>query len=57
MLKINDNISYKYNGILYMVRHFDISAQYIGSGKTLDEAIEKAQASRLQIVQRRETKV
>ncbi len=35
-----DNIDYKYNGSLFLVRP-EPSGQYLGSGKTLEEAIKE----------------
>ena len=43
-------IEHKFNGALYLVKHKDMSRQYIGSGKTLQEAEKDAQETRERII-------
>ena len=43
-------IEHKFNGKLYLVKHKDMTRQYIGSGETLEEAKKDAQVTRERII-------
>lgn len=57
LYQFDNNTQILYNGILYLVNHLDISKQFIGSGLTIQEALEDANTTARVIQYEKPTKI